>query len=99
MQITASSLSIHAHTQSQDTRIRFSLFAYNHSCRFGPIVSAKAVQGKEGNTCRGYGFVLFKDHASAARAVAGMRGGPISCSFARVRVLALCAPWRLCHGR
>lgn len=51
--------------------------------KFGPITSAKAILDRDTAMCKGFGFVLFKDPQSAQRAVMGMRGGPVTCSFAK----------------
>ena len=43
-------------------------------CRFGPIISTKAILDKATNRCKGYGFVDFESPTSALAAVNELQG-------------------------
>ena len=54
-------------------------------CRYGPIISTKAILDKATNRCKGYGFVDFESPSSALAAVNELSGQGI-----QVRLVTSC---------
>uniref|UniRef100_A0A672LMI5 RNA binding motif, single stranded interacting protein n=1 Tax=Sinocyclocheilus grahami TaxID=75366 RepID=A0A672LMI5_SINGR len=55
-------------------------------CRYGKIVSTKAILDKNTNQCKGYGFVDFDSPAAAQKAVASLKASGVQAQMAKVMV-------------
>jgi len=59
---------------------------WNGGCRFGTIISTKAILDKNTNKCKGYGFVDFESPSAAEAAVKALQLQGIQAQMAKVIV-------------
>lgn len=59
---------------------------WNGGCRFGTIISTKAILDKNTNKCKGYGFVDFESPSAAESAVKALQLQGIQAQMAKVIV-------------
>ena len=83
---TGTHIHTHTHTHTLSLTHSPSSLPCLPVCRFGSIVSAKAIVAKDRPTeCQGYGFVMFENAPDAAKAVAGLSNKPdIVVQFAKM---------------
>jgi hypothetical protein len=56
------------------------------TCRFGRIVSIKAIIDKKSSKCKGFGFVMYESIEEAMNAMEGLLARGYSCAFAKVGI-------------